>query len=697
MVNPVVLGIDKATEQEVVLSAEARRLGNYVVGIQGMGKSNLLLQIALADMANHEGVCVLTPHSELIDDILKRLPEDRWDDVIVFDPNDDNPIGLNIFEWQGPESGIDLEQIVDGVVFETFRRLWGDSWGPRMEEVLSNTARTIAHCQTLPLKQRPTLTEFAKVVGRGDRNDYRDFLLAHIQQQHPVVIGDLREYWQWLEQQPPHLRAEIVSSTLNKARPFRTNHYVRHVVGQSASPLDFRAIMDEGKILLADLNAHKLGTGNVELLGSLLVGRLYLAALGRDTERDQNLRPFHVIADEFAYFATPAFAALQDQARKFAVTVLVAHQRRGQLEDETKDATKAARNWVVFNVNPDDAVELSEAFDSTPPEPRVRGQRQGLVLAINPWDVLKRSSHEGVEVVEIVQKIEHKLIVGRVWAYHDELSQLSGIDLKKFWRPYEGIASPRTESQRLAVEEHLNKALYIAMTATDETVGTPEYKKLFQEELYGMVTGLFLYKFEGMMAWLTEDIRGMDENFYPLDFVYPSTFDGAFSRISELALEFARLNETGDKKQLKLFLVSHGQELACLGAAGAMCKWVERLGELLREQPVFVHGGQPEQDYELPRSFSDVTEEWKNRFAHLPQYEAWCRVQEDRGLKEYHIRTVEAPKPPENGSEIAQSIRSRSSATYGRSGAEIEADIAARMKGFGDDGDDEIPEVEIVD
>lgn len=691
MAEPVVLGIDKETGKEICLSGDARPLGSYVVGLQGMGKSNLLLQIALTDIANNEGVCVLTPHPELIQDILMRLPKKRHSDVIVFDPSDECPVGLNIFEWSGPGSDISIDKIADDVVTETFKRLWADMWGPRMEEMMATVARTILWCQALPLGLRPTLAEFAKVIGRGGRTAYREFLLSHIESQHGnEVMDDLVEYWEWFDEQSPRFREEIASSTLNKARPFRANELARYVVGQSTNKVDFRSVMNEGKILLVDLNIDNLGTGNVELLGSLVVGRLLLAALGRETVSPQ--RQFHIIADEFGFFATPAFAKLQDQSRKFGVDVLVAHQRRGQLDLETRDATRTARNWVVFNVNPEDARELSEGFDSTPPEPEATGEKQSLIHHGNPWDVLKSRGHQDAEVNQLVQAID-------VWLYIEPSLDHKILTIR-WGRMREGrgkdpkpvFGFPNSGTRDIFVKA-LNEFLYSMMTLlgkglaahmeeaglaeiTPEQIDSSSVVQKYRSLASALANQLFRFEWKPEEAFAPPMEWGVKGRWVEVDDRPLFKYEEARRQVDE-----ALAHCGGDWNQVPFKLWS---EVRRMSERLNISRRIVLLGSLLSTNPLWVQGGQPEDTFEQRRHYSDVREEWKNRFAHLSQYEVWCRVQEEREIREHHGRTVRAEDPPENGHAIAQLIREQSREAYGVCREEIEEMLVARMA-FSDD------------
>lgn len=693
----VLLGKEKGTGKEIYLSSEARRLGNYMVGLQGMGKTNLLLQIALQDLENGDGLCVLSPHSDLIKDLLKRIPDSRKDDVIVFDPASDYPVGINLFEWDGETP---LDEMVDRVASQIvgiFKQLWEEtSWGPQLEETMTITAQTLVWSQTLPPEKRPTMREFVSVLNSKKHHPYREFLLDHIRQTHSSsVLEGVFEFWQMFDDLTRDAdRTAYVGSTKNKVRFFRDNKFLAHIFGQSKTAIDLGQIMAEGKILLVDLDVKKLGEGNVGMFGSLLAGRLFISGLTREA-KGENTKSFHVIADEFAYFAMSEFEKLQDQLRKFDVTVLLAHQRRGQLNDTMKDATKTARNWVVLNVNPDDARELSGGFDSTPREMNSGAKQQDFGLSSQPWDDLKRQAHENDDVVKLAHVIQELAFSGAIWRPSnqeiEDFFQLTGdlITSKQhdYYRKlllgfedsldknYPFVASNNSHRANLL----MNKYLYLRMTGQDEQ------SQKVMEDLMPEVFPQPDY------TWFPEDDRELWSNQPNISFhVTPQE---AFAQILPLIVEKTRKKfiQVGDGIKVKwLSLYSRYYKRLTLRLHAF------NLGTLLAEQPVYVRGGAPVEPEGAQRTHSDVTEEWKNRFAHLPQYEAWVKVQEEGAISEYHIETKEIDSAIRSDKE-ADELRAQSSQKYGISRDEIENQINRRtsldednqLDEYEDLGDDE--------
>jgi hypothetical protein len=238
------VGTDTKTGNPVALSPAARRQGTYVLGINGTGKSNLLLDIALQDIEAGDGLCLMDPHGDLVEAVLGRMPAHRVDDVILFDPSDiDYPFGLNMFECADTSNPRLVDRVCSEVVL-TFKKLFEDFWGPRMEDLIRHTVLTLmATPECTMLDMLPLLTDAerrAQYVAR-----VTDPVLCH--------------YWEQAFPDNKKTQGEWVSSTLNKIGRFLTNPVIRNIVSQPKSSFDFRQLMDEGKVLLVNLSKGKLG------------------------------------------------------------------------------------------------------------------------------------------------------------------------------------------------------------------------------------------------------------------------------------------------------------------------------------------------------------------------------------------------------------------------------------------------------
>lgn len=298
------------------------------------------------------------------------MPKERVDDVILFDPADiDHPLGLNIFECSDRSDPKMVDRVCSEVVL-TFKKLFPDFWGPRMEDLLRHSILTLMgtpDCTMLDLL--PLLTDDearARYVSRTSD---------------PI----LRHYWAQAFPENRRSQNEWVSSSLNKIGRFLTNPVIRNIVSQPRSSFDVRQLMDEGKVLLVNLSKGQLGEDNSGLLGSVLVGKILIAALSRSEIGFAKRRPFHLIVDEYHSFATESFPTLQSEGRKFGIDTMVAHQYRDQLDDLNKGSTLNVGNFILFRVTGRDGQEMAMQFDNSPPVPE---------------DVLKsvpyRSGREGV-------------------------------------------------------------------------------------------------------------------------------------------------------------------------------------------------------------------------------------------------------------------------------------------------------------
>jgi len=358
----VILGKDSETGAEITLTQEARRLGVYVMGTTGTGKTTLLKRIAVQDMEAGAGLCVLDPHGDLTDELLALVPKWREPEVILFAPGDkkhqyEYPLGLNIFACD--RSDPQQRDLVASTVISTLKKLFSYSWGPRMEDLLRSGILTLMDWED------STFLDLWLLLALPD---YR----VYYTQTGKVTSSYLRKFWQVFSQYSPHDRAEIVGSSLNKIGRFLSNPVVRNIVSQPESAFDMREIMDTGKILFCNLAKGDLGEDNSSLFGAVLVNLILIAALQRRDVPPRERKLFHLIVDEYQSFATESFPTLQSEARKYAIDVIVAHQYRDQLDELNKGSTLNVANLLVLRVSGKDSFELASQFDNTPPEPEVK-------------------------------------------------------------------------------------------------------------------------------------------------------------------------------------------------------------------------------------------------------------------------------------------------------------------------------------
>jgi len=353
------LGIDKETKSPVELSPENRRQGTYVAGVNGTGKTILLMNTALSDAQQGDGLCFLDPHGDAVEALLALMPENRKKDVIYFNPADiDYPFGLNLFEC--PD--INDPRLVDLVCSEiigTFKKLYEASWGPRLEDILRHAILVVLY------NTGSTLLDLHLVLSS---REYRLKMLENVKD--PIIT----QYWDKIFPKKYKDAQEWLASSFNKIGRFLVNSLIRNIVGQPKSSFNVRDIMNEGKILLVNLAKGKIGEDNSSLLGSVLVGKILIAALSRAEIDQENRRQFHLIVDEYHSFATESFPTLQSEARKFAIDTLVAHQYRDQLDYLNRGSTLNVGNFIFFRTTGKDSLELAVQFDNTPPVPDLEPQ-----------------------------------------------------------------------------------------------------------------------------------------------------------------------------------------------------------------------------------------------------------------------------------------------------------------------------------
>jgi hypothetical protein len=351
------LGHTVGKKTPVDLSLDERRQGTYIIGTTGTGKSTLIKNIIYQDLHkdNEHGLCVLDPHGDLIDEMLELVPENRKDDVVLFNPMDmERPYGLNLLECDRS----DPHQVrwVVSTVMGTLQRLFETTWGPRLEHVLRHTLLTAMNLEG---------STFFEILLLLTNDGFRKQIVEKVND--PI----LTQFWNSFPKGDKD-RYELIASTLNKISPFITDISLRNIIGQSKSTINIYKKMNEGKIIFVNLSKGDLGEANSSLLGSVMVNQIMIAAFHRRSIPLGQRKPFHLIVDEFQNFASESFTILQSEARKYAVDVVVAHQFRDQLDDLNKGSTLNVGNMIVFRVSGRDSYSLASQFDNSPPQADTR-------------------------------------------------------------------------------------------------------------------------------------------------------------------------------------------------------------------------------------------------------------------------------------------------------------------------------------
>lgn len=322
----------------------------YIIGQTGAGKSGLLELLALSDTFYNHGYCIIDPHGDFAIDNLRFVPESRIKDVVYFNPADKEfPVAFNPLEVTDPTRKPNICSEVIGVL----KRMFGDSWGPRLEHILRYTL--------LALLDRPeaTLLDISRMLTDKDfRKETLDYCTDVT-----VLQFWKHEFGHWNDKQIN----ESIAPVLNKVGAFTANPIIRNIIGQPKSSFNIRKIMDEGKILIVNLSKGLIGEDNASILGAFLVTKVQLAAMSRsDIDRVEDRRPFYLYVDEFQNFATDSFAVILSEARKYGLNLTVANQYVAQMTDSVRDAVFGnVGTTISFRVSPDDAPVLVKQFEPT--------------------------------------------------------------------------------------------------------------------------------------------------------------------------------------------------------------------------------------------------------------------------------------------------------------------------------------------
>jgi len=350
-------------ETKVHIEREDRRRHMYIIGRTGSGKTEIMKYMSVQDIKNGEGLCVIDPHGDFIEDILPHIPKSRAEDVILFEPFDmERPMGLNMLE-------VDSEEQKDFAVQEMisiFYKLVTDPamLGPMFEHNMRNAMLTLMADEEHP----GTIADVPRIF---TDTEFQQYKLSKVKD--PVV----RLFWEKeMAKTSDFHKSEMLGYLISKVGRFVENTMMRNIVGQSKSAFNFRKVMDEGKILLINLAKGKVGELNAKLLGLIIVSKIQMAALSRADIKEEKRRDFYLYVDEFQNFITDAFSSILSEARKYKLNLIVAHQYLGQLEQAagaqgaaSKDLRDAvfgnAGTMVCFRIGSEDSETLAKEFAPT--------------------------------------------------------------------------------------------------------------------------------------------------------------------------------------------------------------------------------------------------------------------------------------------------------------------------------------------
>ncbi|MDD3940125.1 MAG: type IV secretion system DNA-binding domain-containing protein [Candidatus Pacebacteria bacterium] len=332
------------------IKAKDRTKHLYVIGKSGMGKSTLLENMAIQDIQNGEGLAFIDPHGGTAEKLLDFVPEDRKDDVIYFAPFDtEYPVALNVLE----KVDINKRHLVANGLMAAFKKVFGeDKFSDRMQYILNNIILTLLE------NDDETLIGINRIL--SDK-EYRKKMVANVQD------PSIRSFWlEEFVKAGEKYQQEAAPAIQNKIGQFTSNPLIRNIIGQKRTSFDIREVMDKRKILIINLSKGKMGEGNANLIGSLLITKIYSAAMSRadvDPYKLGELPPFYFYVDEFQNFANDSFAQILSEARKYQLALTVAHQYVDQMTEEVKAAIFGnIGTMVTFRVGATDAQVFEKEF-----------------------------------------------------------------------------------------------------------------------------------------------------------------------------------------------------------------------------------------------------------------------------------------------------------------------------------------------
>lgn len=347
----------RGQSRDIRIMKDDRTRHQYIIGKSGSGKSVLLSYMARQDIANGDGLCLVDPHGDLVEDTLQTVPKERAKDIVIFDPADtERPMGLNLLEATTPEE-MDRASLD---AMEIFIKIFGDEiFGPRIQHYFRNACLSLMEDQ----EEGATLIDVPRMFVD------EEFLKYKLTKVKNSVV---RSFWEHeYANTGDREKQEMIPYFSSKFGPFITNTTIRNIIGQSKSAFDIREIMDTQKILLVNLSKGKVGDVNAQLLGLIFVNKINMAAMGRQDIPKEQRKDFYLYVDEFQNFATDTFASILSEARKYRLSLIMAHQYIAQLtktptgHDDTRVRDAVFGNvgtMLSFKIGADDAEYMAKEY-----------------------------------------------------------------------------------------------------------------------------------------------------------------------------------------------------------------------------------------------------------------------------------------------------------------------------------------------
>jgi hypothetical protein len=346
-ITPIGVTNFRGTDISFGMLPDDRRRHVYVIGKTGMGKSTLLENMIFDDISKGRWVGIVDPHGDLAETILASIPKNRTNDVILFDPSDAKfPIAFNMLEQVTP----DLRPIVASGLVGVFKKIFGDSWGPRLEHILRNTVMTLLEIPDATIMSIPLMLTM---------KSYRQRIVSKVQD--PI----LKKFWEAeFEAMGSSSQTEAAGPILNKVGQFLSSPLVRNIVGQPKNPFSLRWAMDNKKIVIVNLSKGKIGEDSSALLGSMMITKFQIDAMSRADIAEKDRVDFYLYVDEFQNFATDSFATILSEARKYRLNLVMANQFVDQMNENVRGAVFGNVGTIAsFQVGIHDAKVLAEVMD----------------------------------------------------------------------------------------------------------------------------------------------------------------------------------------------------------------------------------------------------------------------------------------------------------------------------------------------
>jgi len=419
------------------IKLEDRRRHMYIIGKTGMGKTTVLENMIYEDIMQGRGVAVVDPHGELADKVTAMIPPHRINDAVIFDPSDvDHPVSFNMLEVKNPEH----RPLVASGLVGVFKKMYADSWGPRLEYILRNCILALTEYEGATLLGIPRM--LVDPV-------YREKVVERITD--PVV----KAFWvDEFANMSDKLRTEAISPIQNKVGQFLSSPVIRNILGQVKSSIDIRFAMDTKKIFVVNLSKGEIGEDNSSLLGSMLITKFQLDAMSRADVDAEKRTDFYLYVDEFQNFATDSFATILSEARKYKLNLVLANQYVQQMEEDVMYAVFGnVGSLLAFQVGFDDAEYFSKQFGEVVSPADIISMPKyttytRLLVDNMPTKVFSATMNPPVEV-DMNSETRHKVLEASRERYGKD--KLAVEDKIKRWSSQ--IAAPETKKAMIAAQQ----------------------------------------------------------------------------------------------------------------------------------------------------------------------------------------------------------------------------------------------------